>query len=56
MRETSASGSWKPEDSANTYANIDSKLRESNYNIQVTPLGMRYPGFRNHISFHGVHD
>ncbi|XP_048774725.2 serine-rich adhesin for platelets-like isoform X2 [Ostrea edulis] len=35
VRETSASGSWKPEDSANTYANIDSKLRESNYNIQI---------------------
>ncbi|XP_061165144.1 interphotoreceptor matrix proteoglycan 2-like [Saccostrea echinata] len=35
VRETSAGGSWRPEDSANTYANIDSKLRESNYKIQI---------------------
>lgn len=36
VRERPNSGSnWKPEDSANTYASIESKLRESNYNIQV---------------------
>ncbi|XP_022325765.2 uncharacterized protein LOC111125859 isoform X2 [Crassostrea virginica] len=36
VRERPNSGSnWKPEDSANTYASIESKLRESNYNIQI---------------------
>lgn len=35
MEVRDTSGSWKPEASANTYAHIESKLRENNYDMQV---------------------
>lgn len=35
MEVRDTSGSWKPEASANTYAHIESKLREHNYDMQV---------------------
>lgn len=35
MEVRDTSGSWKPEASANTYAQIESKLREHNYDIQI---------------------
>lgn len=35
MEVRDTSGSWKPEASANTYAHIESKLRENNYDMQI---------------------
>lgn len=35
MEVRDTSGSWKPEASANTYAHIESKLREHNYDMQI---------------------
>lgn len=35
MEVRDTSGSWRPEASANTYAHIESKLRENNYDMQI---------------------